>query len=182
MACNLTTGRAIPCKDAVGGLTAVYFMDFGDMTGYTLDATTNKITAVAGTPTAYKFDLKNNASTFEQTPNVSRDNGTVFYTQTLNLTMTKLDALTNKALKLIAYGRPQVIVSDRNGNFFLMGAKWGAEVSGGSVVTGGAMGDLTGYTLTLTGEEYDMAYFFNAADETALAALGLTISATQIQP
>lgn len=182
MPCNLTTGRAIPCKDAVGGLTAVYFMDFGDMTGYTLDGTTNKITAVAGTPTAYKFDLKNNASSLEQTPNVSRDNGTTFYTQTLNLSFTKLDALTNKALKLIAYGRPQIIVADKNGNYFLVGQQYGAEVTGGSVVTGGAMGDMTGYTLTLAGEESDMALFFNASTETALIALGLTVSATQIQP
>jgi hypothetical protein len=32
MACDLTTGRAVPCKDVVGGiLRAIYFADFGDI-------------------------------------------------------------------------------------------------------------------------------------------------------
>jgi hypothetical protein len=34
-----------------------------------------------------------------------------------------------------------------------MGLEHGADVSGGTVVTGAAMGDLSGYTLTLTGME-----------------------------
>ena len=34
-----------------------------------------------------------------------------------------------------------------------MGAEHDADVSGGTIVTGAAMGDLSGYTLTLTGME-----------------------------
>ena len=31
MACDfITSGRAEPCKDSVGGINAVYFVDFGD--------------------------------------------------------------------------------------------------------------------------------------------------------
>ena len=29
MACNLTKGRKEPCKDVVGGIKAVYFIDYG---------------------------------------------------------------------------------------------------------------------------------------------------------
>lgn len=36
------------------------------------------------------------------------------------------------------------------------------DVSGGTVVTGGAMGDLSGYTLTLTGMEKLPANFLDA--------------------
>ena len=31
MACDLTKGRALPCRESVGGLKAVYFVDFGDL-------------------------------------------------------------------------------------------------------------------------------------------------------
>ena len=31
MACDLTGGRKKPCKDAVGGVVKVHFVDFGDL-------------------------------------------------------------------------------------------------------------------------------------------------------
>lgn len=153
MACDISLGRIEPCKDSVGGLKAVYFVNYGDATGYTYNGTnTDVIDAVAGTPTAYKYDLKG-ASTFTQNVNSSRENGTTFYEQVLELTFKKLSIVDNKQLKLMAYGRPQVIVEDNNGNLFYAGLKHGMDVTGGTIVTGGAMGDLSGYTLTLTGME-----------------------------
>lgn len=184
MACDLTTGRAIPCKDAVGGLRAVYFIDYGDLGAISYNATdTDVIDTFGGAPTAYKYDLKGNSS-FEQTVNSSRENGTTFYEQTLNLTLTKLDKATNKELKLVAYGRPHVIVEDYNGNLFVMGLEHGAEVTGGTIVTGAAMGDLTGYTLVLTGQEQIAANFIEAgaSPSAALTAAGVTVSGSQINP
>lgn len=153
MACDISLGRIEPCKDSVGGLKAVYFVNYGDATGYTYNGTnTDVIDDVAGTPTAYKYDLKG-VSTFTQNVNSSRENGTTFFEQVLELTFKKLSIVDNKQLKLMAYGRPQVVVEDNNGNFFYAGLKHGMDVTGGTIVTGGAMGDLSGYTLTLTGME-----------------------------
>jgi hypothetical protein len=153
MACDLSLGRIEPCKDSVGGLKAVYFVNYGDATGYTYNGTnTDVIDDVAGTPTAYKYDLKG-ASTFTQNVNSSRENGTTFFEQVLALTIKKLSIVDNKQLKLMAYGRPQVIVEDNNGNFFYCGLEHGMDVTGGTIVSGAAMGDLSGYTLTLTGME-----------------------------
>ena len=42
--------------------------------------------------------------------------------------------------------RPHVAVEDYNGNVFIMGLENGAEVTGGTIVTGAAMADLSGYT------------------------------------
>ena len=156
MACLLTSGRALPCKSSVGGLKAVYFADYG-----TLGATTiasGEITALAGTPDFFKFDIKGNSS-LETTINSSRENGTTFYTQTLNLTLPVLDKATQEEIKLLATARPHVAIEDYNGNFFLVGLEHGAEVTGGTVVSGAAMGDLSGFTLTLEGQETDPAFF-----------------------
>ena len=150
MACDLTRGRKEPCKDVVGGIKAVYFTDFGDLGTITL--TDDEITDMSGTFTAYKYEVKGNSS-FEQNITSSRENGTTFFEQTLNLTLHKLSKEDNKELKLIAYGRPHVAVEDYNGNVFLMGRQHGADVSGGTIVTGAAMGDLSGYTLTLSAME-----------------------------
>jgi hypothetical protein len=151
--CDISLGRLEPCKTSVGGLKAVYIMNNGDATGVTYDATdTDAITAIAGTPTGYKYDLKGNSS-FEQTINSSRENGTTFFTQTLNLTLKSITAKDLKQIKLLAYGRPQIIVEDNNGKLFYAGLKNGMEVTGGTIVTGAAMGDLSGFTLTIVGEE-----------------------------
>ena len=170
MACDLTKGRLVPCKDVVGGIRAVYFVDFGDLGTITL--TNDEITNISGTFSAYQYLVKGNRS-FEQTFNSSRDNGTTFFTQTLNLTLTKLTKEDNKELKLLAYGRPHVIVQDYNGNAFLMGMNNGAEVTGGTIVTGAAMGDLSGYTLTMEGQETMPANFIAGAT-TANPFAGLT--------
>lgn len=171
--CDLTRGRLEVCKDSVGGLKSVYFVNYGDATGYTYDATnTDAIDAVAGTPTAYKYDLKG-ASTFTQNINSSRENGTTFFEQVLELTFKKLTPKDHKELKLMAYGRPQVIVEDNNGNLFYAGLKHGMDVTGGTIVTGGAFGDLSGYTLTLTGMEQVPANFI----DTTLVLAGFTVVA-----
>ena len=160
MACDLTRGRKEPCKDVVGGLRAVYFTDFGDFG--TVTQTADEITDMTGTFTAYKYEVKGNSS-FEQTITSSRENGTTFFEQTLNLTLHKLTKEDHAEIKLLAYGRPHVAVEDYNGNVFVMGLQHGADVSGGTIVTGAAMGDLSGYTLTLTGQELKPANFVAGA-------------------
>ena len=156
MACDLSLGRKEPCKDVVGGIRAVYFTDFGDLG--TVTQTDDEITDLSGTFTAFKYEVKGNSS-FEQNITSSRENGTTFFEQTLNLTLHKLTKEDNKELKLLAYGRPHVAVEDYNGNVFLMGLEHGADVSGGTIVTGAAMGDLSGYTLTLSAMEVKPANF-----------------------
>ena len=153
MACDITLGRLEPCKDAVGGLTAAYFINFGDATGFTYDATnTDAIATVTGSPNAYKYELRGTNS-FDQTITSSRENGTTFFDQSLKLQLKNLTPAMHKQVKLLAYGRPQVIVEDNNGNLFLCGLQHGMEVTGGTIVTGATMGDLSGYTLELKGME-----------------------------
>lgn len=163
MACALTKGRIEPCKDVVGGIKAVYLTDFSNIT-IAYDSVDTDVVEDFGTVTFFKYELKGNSS-FEQTITSSRENGTTFFDQTLNLTLKKLSVQDHKEIKLLAYGRPHVVIHDYNGNAFLMGAEHGAEVTGGTIVTGAAMGDLSGYTLTLNAQEQLPANFLEGATE-----------------
>lgn len=175
MACDISAGRLEPCKDSVGGLDAVYFVNYDDLptTAITLSAD-DEITAVTGDPRAYKYELKGTSS-LEQTINSSRENGTTFFDQVLSLMLKKQDLATHKQVKLLAYGRPKVIVRDNNGNFWLVGYEHGADVNGGSIVTGAAFGDMSGYNLTFQGQEKTPAYFLDATTEAELVTLGFEI-------
>ena len=62
----------------------------------------------------------------------------------------------------MAYGRPHIVVVDYNGNAFLMGREHGADVTGGTVVSGAAMGDLSGYTLSFSAQELTPANFIDS--------------------
>ena len=160
MACDLTGGRLKPCKDAVGGIRKIHFVDFGDLGTVTL--TDDEVTDLSGTFSYHTYDVKGNSS-LETNINTSLENGTTFFEQVVNVTLHKLTKEDNKELKLMAYGRPHVFVETFDGNLLLVGREHGAEVTGGTAVTGTAMGDLQGYTLTLTANEVTMPNFVNGA-------------------
>ena len=180
MACDITLGRTEPCKDSVGGINAVYFVNFGDITGITYDSTdVDVIDAVAGSPNAYKYEVRGN-STYTENIQSSRENGTTAFEQVLELTLKKLTKEDHNTIKLLSFGRPNILIEDNNGNVFVAGAEYGADVTGGTVVTGGAMADMSGYTLSVTGMEKAPANFINVAvagntPAENIAAAGFTI-------
>lgn len=160
MACSITNGRVLPCKSAVGGLKSIYFSNY-DSAVAALIPSAGEIT-FSGSEEFYQYEIKGNSS-LETAINSSRENGTTFYESTLNATFTFLDKATQEEIKLLAAGRPQIVIEDYNGNFFLVGKEHGAEVTGGSIATGAAMGDLSGFTLTLTAQETAPPFFCAAA-------------------
>ena len=110
------------------------------------------ITALGGTPVGYKYELKG-TSTFEQTVTSSRENGTTFVDQKLTLSIKKLSIADHKQLKLLSYGRPQVIIEDNNGNYFMAGLTKGMDLVTSTISTGAAMADMTGYSMEFQGME-----------------------------
>lgn len=176
MACDLTLGRIEPCKDSVGGISAVYFINFGDVTGLTYNGTNTDVIDDLGAVNVYKYEVRM-ASDLTQNITSSRETGTTHFEQVLNLTFKKLTLADHKEIKLLSYGRPHVIVADNNGNAFMCGLEHGMEVTGGTIVTGSGMGDLSGYTLTLTGMERKPANFLDAGT-LANPLAGLTTAPT----
>jgi hypothetical protein len=174
MSCLLANGRLEVCKDAVGGIDAVYFINYADYafpTDVTYVATTDTIDTVANVASLYKYELKGTNS-FEQVYNSSRENGTTFAEQTLTITLKKQDAATHKSVKLLAYGRPHVVIKNRNNQFFLAGLEHGMELTTANASNGTAMGDLNGYTLTFVGTEKIYANLLDCSSEATLAGAG----------
>jgi hypothetical protein len=162
MACDITRGRLIDCKDTIGGLKAIYICK----------AYSNNINAVAninatemttagfatwsccgGTVEVFKYDLVPNLSSMTVNINSDNANGTTFFEQTLSVTLQKIDHDTTNELRLMAYSRSQIFVQDQNDNCFLLGIDNGCHVTGGTVITGTAMGDQNGYTIEWGAQE-----------------------------
>ena len=161
MACDLTQGRQEVCKESVGGLAGVYFVNF--QTGSFAKDGDGEVT---GFPTAginaYYYELKG-TSNYTETVNTSRENGTTFFSQELVLNLKKLTNEMTTQLKLMAYGRPQIFVHTMQGDTLLVGEREGADVTAGTIQTGAGLGDLYGYSVTFTGQEQFPAAFVSGS-------------------
>lgn len=162
MSCDISLGRKEACKNNVGGLKAVYFVNYDPTLFSGATITSNAISALGSSVDAYKYELKADGNTYEEANENSRDNGTSFFTQTGTLVLKVQDAATQAELTQLSYGRPHVIIEDYNGTFRLAGAEHGVEVSV-NTTSGGAMGDLNGYNISFEGKERNMATFVDSA-------------------
>jgi len=155
MACTATNGRTWQCKEQIGGVKYVYFANFDTLSGLTV--TSGAIASVTGT--LYKYELPKSTANVNQNINASPENGTFFVEQVLEMVLHKMTATDRQEIKVLATGRPQIIVEDNNGVMMLLGLNNGCDVTGGSSQTGTAEGDLSGYNLTFTGKEDNFAPF-----------------------
>ena len=176
MSCLITQGRNEVCKDSIGGLAGVYFLNF--TTGSFTKNGSGQVTALPSGSTVYYYELKGN-SAYTETVNTSRDNGTTFFSQELVLNLKKLTNEMTTQMKLLAYGRPQIVVWTMNGDALLVGEREGADMTAGTLQTGAAMGDLYGYSLTFTGQEQLPAAFLSGSTTTNAFA-GLTSQPTVV--
>tara|TARA_R100001594_G_scaffold40454_2_gene72308 strand:- start:1770 stop:2363 length:594 start_codon:yes stop_codon:yes gene_type:complete len=162
MACNITRGRLIDCKDSIGGLKAIYIAkSYSNNVSATATINTTEMTTAGfanwsccgGTVEVFKYDLVQNLSSLTVNINSDNANGTTFFEQTLSVTLQKIDHDMTNELRLMAYSRSQIFVQDSMDNVFLLGIDGGCYVTGGTVVTGTAKGDMNGYTIEWGAEE-----------------------------
>ena len=172
MACDIANGRAEACKDSVSGLLAVYIINYGITAAeVTYDATnTDLINTISGATVLYKFELKGENS-FDQDIKTDRNTGTTYFEQKLNIKLKRLDVATTKMVKILSYGRPQIVVHTRSNQFFLIGLEQGSDVVSGTIGSGTKLGDFNGYSLSFMAEEKVPANFLDCSTEAGLLAL-----------
>lgn len=153
MACALTTGFTLDCRDSNGGIEAVYLATFSSTD--TITAASGLVTAMSLSPSRvfYRYDLRR--YTAQSTENItgSQENGTVFYDQLVEINLDKLQASMRNEIALLAQNYLYVIVKDNNGKYWLYGKTRGLTLNTGNGATGTAAGDRNGYNLQFSGQE-----------------------------
>ena len=154
-ACDINAGRLVGCKDVIGGIKKVFLMPYEETlvskltpngsNAYLID----DITAI----TVFQFDLRTNTCSYTANINSDDANGTTYFEQVLELQLQKIAPTDFLSTTILAQGRVQAFVTDANDNTFLMGTIFGCSVTGGSLQTGTAKADLSGFTITLTAQE-----------------------------
>ena len=177
MACTITLGRALDCKDALGGLSKIFFVnDYVDglvTAAGTGDGTAGSATVSTGSGTEFtitelptldviQYDLRPDLSSF--TINVQSDpaTGASLFEQTLNVVLQKNQEQDPEQLRLISRNRSQIFVLDNNDNVYLFGATYGMDLNGGTITSGAARNEMSGSTLTFAGREAAPYYLLEA--------------------
>mgnify|MGYP001144244846 FL=1 len=170
MACNITAARGIDCRDAIGGLKAIYFCSSycsDILKEATVTASSYTITTagfanwdiVDTTVTVFKYDLVTDLSTFKSAVEADKATGSVMWNQTLDVVLQKVVAADLFQLGLISKNRAQIFVQDSNDNVYLMGITDGCYLTGGdSIATGTNRSDMNGLTLSFTAKEQAPLY------------------------
>jgi hypothetical protein len=148
MACNLTAGIPLSCRDNVGGVQTIYITDFSNIASITKNSG-DTITSISGTGNFYEFKLFRSSSQYSEKINASLVYGTIFYTEELVCYFAKLDQTKRNIVKTLGQSpRLAIVMVDNNNNSFYLGETYGSYISAGSSVTGKALGDQAGYNLT----------------------------------
>jgi len=166
MACGtLTKGRGLDCNRISGGIKNVYFAVYDQVLSTTLGtgADLGSITDIdMGTSSLYKYVMPLGVASLTDTITGSRENGTIFYTPTINIILNRLTKEDQNQIKLLGATKTIIfaelnatLTSSGNTVIVCLGRVNGMELNTGSNVTGAAFGDMNGYDWTFDGMERD---------------------------
>ena len=174
MACDITSGFTLGCRDNTGGLKNIYILS-GSVDSVTGSGATCLISEMSGSGTFYKFELTRQTGDYVETINGSTENGTVFYDQTVNAAFHKMQSSTRNQVRLLSKNVAiKMIVETNNGSvdgvgkFFYLGEQNGLSLNAGQGQSGTAFGDANQYQMTFNGQEPDPASEISGSDLTVI--------------
>ena len=195
MACTaLTKGRGVDCNRISGGIKFIYFGVYDQFTdpiaGTGIAVTNSEITDIEmGVGTGlYRYTMPIGVASATDTIVGSRENGTIYYTPTVQVLFNRLTKEDQNEIKLLGATKVvvfcqlnQQLLSNGHDVIIGMGVVNGMELNAGTMDTGAAWGDKNGYTLTFDGMEQDpfpmvADYTTNPFDNSAFTNVSITTS------
>ena len=167
MACGvLSKGRGLDCNRISGGVKYIYFGVYDQfdapIDGTGIVVSSSEITDIEmGANTLYRYTVPRGSTTINETITGSTENGTLFYTPTVNMILNRLTKEDQNEIKLL--GQTQVVCFAQlnatltNGHDVIvgMGVTNAMSLNAGTADSGAGFGDRNGYTLTFDGLESD---------------------------
>ncbi len=172
MACALSSGYTLDCKDSAGGISDVYFIELNNITTIgTASGVVTGITKATG-KRFWRYQLPKETGYFNETITGNTQNGTVFYAQEVKVIVNKLNTTVRNEIQNLAQNTLIAVVKDMNGKYWMAGKERGIDLNNGVSGTGTAFGDRSGYDLTFTGSEPDPMFEVEASVAAALETQG----------
>ena len=170
MACGiLSKGRGLDCNRISGGIKYVYFgvYDQFDAPIQTVGIvqSAGEITDIEmGSNVLYRYTMPLGVASLSDTIVGSRENGTIYYTPTLNVILNRLTKEDQNQIKLlgstkvVAFAQLNATIttggsSDAHDVIIALGVENGLQLNAGTMDTGASWGDRSGYSINFDGIE-----------------------------
>ena len=115
MACDITSGFTLGCRDNSGGVKNLYILSGSvDTIG---EASEGLINALSGSGTFYKFELFRQTSDYTETLTATPENGTLSYEQSVNAVFFKLQSSTRNQVRVLAKNPDLKVIVETNNGF-----------------------------------------------------------------
>ena len=172
MACALTQGYTLDCKEGIGGIKNAYFIAFNDVSAVTeRSGVVTALTKATG-KRFYKYQLAQDTAEFSDTIKSNIQNGTLYYEHDLTIVLNNRTTSIRNEILLLAKNTLVAVVQDFNDKYWLLGKGAGLDIMEGKGGSGKARGDRNGFEITFKGAEKELAVEVNASVAAALETPG----------
>lgn len=154
MACEMTVGfNDRTCTNGKGGIKSVLLFPVSAISG-AIGLTLNEITSLTVTGETYLYKLKSNLSSYTAPIKVNKDNGTLWYEQTLTMILSSDTKELRSEIHLLAQNEICALIEKADGTIVALGLEEGLQVNdGGDYTSGTVKSDRNGHTIVLFGME-----------------------------
>jgi hypothetical protein len=152
MACEMTNGyNDRTCTNGKGGIKSVLLFPVSAATSTVVD---NVVTVLTVTGETFLYKLKSNLSSYAAPIKVNKDNGTLWYEQTLTMILASDSKDLRSQIHLLAQNEIVALVEKADGTVVALGLDEGVQVNdGGEYTSGTVKSDRNGHTIVLFGME-----------------------------
>jgi hypothetical protein len=154
MACLMSSGyNDRTCTNGKGGIKSVIIFPISAIaTGPTL--TNNEVTTLTVTGEVFLYKLKSNLSSYTAPVRVNKENGTLWYEQTLNMILASDTKELRAEIHLVAQNEVVALVEKADGTYVALGLDEGLQINDASEYGSGILkSDRNGHTLVFAGLE-----------------------------
>ena len=146
-------GIKLDCNPVLAGIKRVY-LGYNDQLTITPDPQTQTATIAAkdgaeATAKLYAYDVVANTGGLTSTITKNEQNGTRYYTNTIAMQFTRLEAAKHLEVQAMAAEALVAIVETNDGKYWVVGADSYLSATESNVQTGSSFDDLNGYTISL---------------------------------
>ena len=146
-------GITLDCNPVLAGIKRVY-LGYNDQLTITPDPQTQTATIAAkdgaeATAKLYAYDVVANTGGLTSTITKNEQNGTRYYTNTIAMQFTRLEAAKHLEVQAMAAEALVAVVETNDGKYWVVGADSYLSATETNVQTGSSFDDLNGYTISL---------------------------------
>jgi hypothetical protein len=153
MSCEMTSGyNDRTCTNGKGGIKSVLLFPLGNVA--TSHITANEVDILTVTGETFLYKLKSNLSSYTAPIKVNKDNGTLFYEQSLSMILASDNKELRSEIHLLAQNEVVCLVENADGSIVALGFGEGLQIADANEYTSGVLkGDRKGHVLVLNGME-----------------------------